>query len=102
MPRRFPRRTFLSMTALAAAATTRWSRAALAAPGGREADQADRVRVRPFPLAAVRLRAGAALEALEALEVNRRYLMALDSDRLLHMFRLTAGLPSTAQPPPGS
>jgi uncharacterized protein len=99
MPRRFPRRTFLSMTALAAAATTRWSRAALAAPGGREADQADRVRVRPFPLAAVRLRAGAALEALE---VNRRYLMALDSVRLLHMFRLTAGLPSTAQPPPGS
>lgn len=95
MPRRFPRRTFLSMTALSAAATTRWSRAALAARGGREADQGDRVRVRPFPLSAVRLRAGAALEALE---VNRRYLMALDSDRLLHMFRLTAGLPSTAQP----
>jgi len=95
MPRRFARRTFLSMTALSAAATTRWSRAALAARGGREADQADRIRVRPFPVSAVRLRAGAALEALE---VNRRYLMGLDTDRLLHMFRITAGLPSTAQP----
>ena len=95
MPRRFPRRTFLSMTGLSAAATTYWSRAALAALGGREADQAERVRVRPFALSAVRLRAGAALEALE---VNRRYLMGLDTDRLLHMFRITAGLPSTAQP----
>ena len=95
MPRRFARRTFLSMTALSAAATTRWSRAALAARGGREADQAERIRVRPFPVSAVRLRAGAALEALE---VNRRYLMGLDSERLLHMFRITAGLPSTAQP----
>jgi DUF1680 family protein len=99
MPRRFPRRTFLSMTALTVAATTRWSRAALATPGAREGEHegehADRVRVRPFALSAVRLRAGAALEALE---VNRRYLMALDTDRLLHMFRITAGLPSTAQP----
>src|SRR5262249_8265985 len=94
MPRRFPRRTFLSMTALSAAATTRWSRA-LAALGGREAPRVDRVRVRPFALSAVRLHAGAALEALE---VNRRYLMSLDSERLLHMFRITAGLPSTAQP----
>ena len=94
MPRRFPRRTFLSMTALSAAATTRWSRA-LAALGGGEAHPVNRVRVRPFALSAVRLRAGAALEALE---VNRRYLMSLDTDRLLHMFRITAGLPSTAEP----
>lgn len=94
MPRRFPRRTFLSMTALAAAATTRGSHA-LAALGGREVHSVDRVRVQPFALSAVRLRPGAALEALE---VNRRYLMSLDTDRLLHMFRITAGLPSTAQP----
>ena len=95
MARRFPRRTFLSMTAFSAAASTRWAHPALAALGGRDADQADRIRVRPFPLSAVRLRAGAVLEALE---INRRYLMALDTDRLLHTFRVTAGLPSTAQP----
>jgi len=95
MPRRFARRTFLSMTALCAAASTRAARTALAALGGRDAQRPGGVRVRPFPLSAVRLREGAALEALE---VNRRYLMALDTDRLLHMFRVTAGLPSTAQP----
>jgi uncharacterized protein len=95
MPRRVPRRTFLSMTALSAAASAPWSRTAFAALGGREAQPAERVPVRPFALAAVRLRAGAALDALE---VNRRHLMGLDTDRLLHMFRITAGLPSTAQP----
>ena len=36
--------------------------------------------------------------ALDALETNRRFLMGLDPDRLLHMFRLTAGLASAAQP----
>jgi uncharacterized protein len=92
---RFPRRAFLSMTAFSAAATTGWSRAAGAALAMSGAGQADRVRVRPFALTAVRLRAGAALDALE---VNRRYMMSLDSDRLLHMFRVTAGLPSAAQP----
>ncbi|MBZ5549928.1 MAG: glycoside hydrolase family 127 protein, partial [Acidobacteriia bacterium] len=30
--------------------------------------------------------------------VNRRYLMGLDPDRLLHTFRLNAGLPSSAEP----
>jgi DUF1680 family protein len=95
MPQRFPRRAFLSMTALAAAATTRGSRAAAAALGVPDPHPLDRIRVRPFALSAVRLRPGTALEALE---INRRYLMSLDSDRLLHMFRLTAGLPSNAQP----
>src|SRR6516165_623419 len=93
MPHRIRRRTFLSMTTLAAASP--WSRTALAGILERSANEAAPMRVRPFPLSAVRLRAGTALEALE---VNRRYLMGLDSDRLLHMFRITAGLPSTAQP----
>ena len=53
------------------------------------------VRVQPFVLSAVRLRPGTALDALA---VNRRYLMGLDPDRLLHMFRVTAGLPSSAAP----
>lgn len=34
----------------------------------------------------------------DAAEVNRRRLLATDPDRLLHMFRVTAGLPSSAKP----
>ena len=34
----------------------------------------------------------------DAMERNRKVLLALDADRLLHTFRLNAGLPSTAQP----
>ncbi|HEX4618295.1 MAG TPA: beta-L-arabinofuranosidase domain-containing protein, partial [Steroidobacteraceae bacterium] len=81
------------MTALAAAAPLlpRALRAAL--PGA--AAQSPGFKVRPFDLSAVRLRAGAALDALDT---NRRCLMGLDPDRLLHMFRLTAGLPSSAAP----
>lgn len=82
------------MTALAAA-TPLLPRAALAALAGVAGAHRARFRVRPFDLTAVRLRPGAALEALET---NRRYLMALDPDRLLHMFRVTAGLPSSADP----
>jgi DUF1680 family protein len=63
--------------------------------GTRAGDAYGRIRVRPFDLQSVRLRPGAVLDALE---VNRRYLMGLDPDRLLHMFRITAGLPSIAEP----
>lgn len=82
------------MTALAAAAPLlpRAVRAALSPVRG---EAGARFKARPFDLAAVRLRPGAALEALET---NRRYLMGLDPDRLLHMFRVTAGLPSHAEP----
>ncbi|HYB65626.1 MAG TPA: beta-L-arabinofuranosidase domain-containing protein [Steroidobacteraceae bacterium] len=66
-----------------------------AALSPRRSAESARFRLRPFDLTAVRLRPGAALEALE---VNRRYLMGLDPDRLLHMFRVTAGLPSHAEP----
>jgi uncharacterized protein len=90
----FPRRTFLSLTALAAASPLlpRVVRAALASVA-----TADRFRyaVQPFDLQAVRLRPG---PVLDALETNRRFLLALDPDRLLHMFRVTAGLPSSAEP----
>jgi len=34
----------------------------------------------------------------DGLELNRKFLLAQDPDRLLHMFRITAGLPSTAEP----
>ena len=52
-------------------------------------------RVEPFPLSQVRLRKGVFQDALEA---DRRYLHLLPSDRLLHNFRVNAGLPSSAQP----
>src|SRR6516162_208558 len=94
MTARVPRRTFLSMTALGALASS-WSRAALALQGGAAPGERARIPVQPFALPAVRLREGAALDALA---INRRYLMGLDSDRLLHMFRVTAGLPSAARP----
>jgi DUF1680 family protein len=49
----------------------------------------------PFDLEHVRLLDGPFKDAMER---DRKYLDELDSDRLLHMFRVTAGLPSTAQP----
>jgi len=49
----------------------------------------------PFPLKQVRLGDGPCKAAMEA---DRSYLRSLDPDRLLHTFRLNAGLPSTAQP----
>ena len=46
---------------------------------------------KPLPLADVRLSPSAFLDAVEA---NRRYLMQLEPDRLLHNFRKFAGLES--------
>jgi len=50
---------------------------------------------RPFGLSRVRLLPG---PFFDAMQVNRRFLLAQEPDRLLHMFRLTAGLPSAAEP----
>jgi uncharacterized protein len=52
-------------------------------------------QIQPFPLNQVRLLDGPFKQATEA---NRNYLVSLPNDRLLHMFRLTAGLPSSAEP----
>jgi DUF1680 family protein len=52
-------------------------------------------KVRPFPMKQVRLGEGPCKQAMEA---DRRYLHSLPADRLLHTFRINAGLPSTAQP----
>jgi DUF1680 family protein len=49
----------------------------------------------PFPMNNVRLGPGPFRAAAEA---NRRYLKTLPPDRLLHTFRLTAGLPTSAEP----
>jgi len=52
-------------------------------------------KVEPFPLTQVRLRKGVFQDALEA---DRRYLHLLPPDRLLHTFRVNAGIPSPAEP----
>ncbi len=53
------------------------------------------VRVQPFPLTQVQLTAGPFKEAQEA---NRGVLLRLPPDRLIHTFRLNAGIPSPAEP----
>lgn len=52
-------------------------------------------RVEPFEMTEVRLLPGAFKHAQDA---NSAYLGRLDADRLLHNFRVNAGLPSSAQP----
>ena len=49
----------------------------------------------PFRLEDVRLLDG---PFKHAMELDRKYLLSLDPDRLLHVFRLSAGLPSAAKP----
>ncbi|HEY6549206.1 MAG TPA: beta-L-arabinofuranosidase domain-containing protein [Vicinamibacteria bacterium] len=96
------RRDFLSRSALLAALPAASRPApALAATFLPEPGQAaprpanGRFRARPFPLARVRLGPGLYADALAR---NRTYVMGLEADRLLHMFRVTAGLPSRAEP----
>ncbi|MGO8745324.1 MAG: beta-L-arabinofuranosidase domain-containing protein [Thermoguttaceae bacterium] len=50
---------------------------------------------RPFPLSQVQLLDG---PFKHARELDRQYLLSLDPDRLLHNFRVAAGLPSSAKP----
>ena len=68
--------------------------AALPAAAGAVKDAAV-AKVQPFSLKQVRLLDGPFRTCQEA---NRRFLHDLESDLLLHTFRLTAGLASTAQP----
>jgi DUF1680 family protein len=53
-----------------------------------------RLKARPFPLTDVRLLDGPFARAMER---DRQYLMSLEVDRLLHLFRVTAGLPAPAE-----
>jgi len=52
-------------------------------------------QVRPFPMKQVRLGEGSCKIAMEA---DRQYLRSLPPDRLLHTFRINAGIASSAQP----
>jgi DUF1680 family protein len=71
----------------AAAAAIPLARPGFAKPG--------KGKAQPFDLKQVRLGSG---PFKDAVELNRRYLHELEADRLLHMFRVTAGLPSSAEP----
>jgi len=51
--------------------------------------------VHAFPLEEVRLLDG---PFKHAMELDQKYILSLDVDRLLHNFRVNAGLPSTAEP----
>ena len=92
MKRSWSRRAVLTCAGLAAPL---WRNFGLAAESPASKTAAGVARVRAFGLADVRLLAG---PALDAANVNRRYLLGLEPDRLLHMFRRTAGLPSDAAP----
>ena len=70
------------------------SMSALAADAG-AAKQPDVVKAPTFSLSEVRLLDG---PFRQAQELDQKYLLALDPDRLLLMFRVTAGVPSRAKP----
>ena len=53
------------------------------------------LKVQPFPLQQVRLLDG---PFKQAQRLDQEYLLSLDPDRLLHNFRVNAGLPSSAAP----
>lgn len=92
------RREFVIGAAAAAAAATIWPHRALAERGPQwlsRGEIAARTIAQPFDLARVQLGPG---PFLDAAEIARRHLLRIEPDRLLHMFRLTAGLPSSAQP----
>ena len=91
MKRGLTRRQFVRSAAGAAAALP-FSRIVFAAGGATPVGQ---IPFAPFALSRVKLLPG---PFLEAADVNRRFLMNLDPDRLLHTFRVTAGLASNAAP----
>ena len=105
-PKEISRRQFVTgiMAAGAAAACLPKSVSALLEPAGALAMQQQRrrpfrpaveLRATPFPMNQVRLLPG---PFLDALETNHRYLLSLPVDSLLHNFRVTAGLASSAKP----
>jgi uncharacterized protein len=68
---------------------------AVAQPGNSGSREVVPWKVQPFPMPQARLLDG---PFKQAMEINAGYLRSLPNDRLLHMFRVTAGLPSTAEP----
>ncbi len=92
MPR-YSRRSFLKTSAVVSAAVASTSASTRILYGEPVAEAS--VRLVPFPLASVRLTSGIFKEQEE---INARYLDSLTVDRLLHSFRLTAGISSSVTP----
>ncbi len=97
---RWTRRGFLSAAASAGAAVSvgAWpARATVSSPPASPAPDPGLISgiVRPFPLTQVRLGPGPFRDARDR---NSRYLLSLPQDRLLHTFRVNAGIPSSAEP----
>jgi uncharacterized protein len=82
----FTRRQFMAASAMAPLAR------GAKPPGVKDSVAA---QAQPFDLGSVRLTDGALLDSMEH---NRDFLQSLETDRLLHTFRLTAGLATTAEP----
>ena len=80
------RRQFLAASALAPLA---------AGAGAASVKDSVQAKAQPFDLRNVRLLDGPLLDSMQH---NRDFLRGLETDRLLHTFRLTAGLPSKAEP----
>lgn len=89
------RREFLERAAIAAAAIQALPRLALAQRAAPARGGPVTFAVEPFALQDVRLLPGLQLTALET---NKTYLLALDPDRLLHVFRVNAGIASNVKP----
>jgi uncharacterized protein len=96
------RREWISRTAAAAGAAAIFPKESFAslcrfaATGSAPAvHEAVTPKLRPFPLTQVRLRTGVFQQAMES---NYAFLDSLPNDRLLHMFRITAGISSSAEP----
>ncbi|MGA2749470.1 MAG: beta-L-arabinofuranosidase domain-containing protein [Verrucomicrobiota bacterium] len=87
----------LLLAALAIVSASRSSQADSLALGysGDKVQPLVKMEVSSFPLRQVRLLDG---PFKHAMELDGAYLLSLDTDRLVHNFRLNAGLPSTAQP----
>ena len=80
------RRQFIAASAMAPLA---------AAAGPASVKDSVQAQAQPFDLDSVRVTDSALLELMEH---NRDFLQGLETDRLLHTFRLTAGLPTSAEP----
>src|SRR5262249_7476076 len=88
------RREFGTLLAASSLARGTWAGESSQTQAAQPAKGVGTLAARPFPLTQVRLLSGSAYTFQDR---NRTYLHTLDSDRLLHTFRLTAGLPSKAQ-----
>jgi hypothetical protein len=85
----------LLATAFSLVITAAFPQTPVAVPASEAPVQPAALKAEPFPLAQVRLLDSPFQDAMLR---DQKYLLSLDCDRLLHTFRLNAGLPSQAKP----